>query len=547
MADDVTDVLVVGAGPTGLATACGLRLQGVGVRVVDGRPAPATTSRANFVHVRGSEVLDRLGALGDLPQRSVRAMRITTYLGDKPMMRIRFGDPGLGTAAPPMVVSQALVEGELRRRLAELGVTPEWDAPVTGLVQDDDGVTAELDDGRTVRARWLVGCDGTSSAVRGAAGIDAPGVRLSERFLLADVHLDWDVDRTGTSGWVHPTGMLGAMPMPDDCGRADLWRLIAYDPQGAAPEALPDPAEPDSAEPDPAEPRAADAYGGRSRLTEAQILDRFREILPERTGREVWVLDSEWLSEFTIHRRLAERYRHGRVFIAGDAAHAHAPFGGQGMLTGLGDAENLAWKLALVVRGLASDALLDTYEGERRPLATEVLRGTANVTRVNVASSAVGRFVRDQVVLRLVNQPWIQRWVTFTTSQLWVSYRSGPLGAGPAERAAARLRRRTCVGDRVANLDCTRADGTPARLHAELGGRWALLAPTSDGAARAEPAGADGADSTGPGVEPTRLTRTDGVAEAWLVRPDGHLAWSGADPSGAARWLAEVLRTGVAR
>jgi 4,5-epoxidase len=537
-ADEVTDVLVVGAGPTGLALACGLRLQGVDVRVVDRMPAPATTSRANFVHVRGSEVLDRLGAIGDLPQRSVRAMRITTYLGDKPMMRIRFGDPGLGTAAPPMVVSQALVEGELRRRLAELGVTPEWGASLTGLVQDDDGVTAELDDGRAVRARWLVGCDGTSSAVRSAAGINAPGVRLSERFLLADVHLDWDVDRTGTSGWVHPTGMLGAMPMPDDDGRADLWRLIAYDPQSAT---LETPA-------DAAAPRAADAYGRRSRLTEAQILDRFRAILPERTGREVWVLDSEWLSEFTIHRRLADRYRRGRVFIAGDAAHAHAPFGGQGMLTGLGDAENLAWKLALVVRGQASDALLDTYEGERRPLATDVLRGTANVTRINVAQSAVGRFVRDHVLIRLFNQPWIQRWVTFTTSQLWVSYRSGPLGVGPAERAAARLGRRICVGDRVPNLECHRTDGTPTRLHAELGGRWALLVPAAvDAAGGGAVDAAGGGPGAEPRVEPARLTRTDGVAETWLVRPDGHLAWRGTDPASATSWLAELLRAGRAR
>ncbi|MEU4365227.1 FAD-dependent monooxygenase [Promicromonospora sp. NPDC023987] len=542
MADEVTDVLVVGAGPTGLALACGLRLQGVGVRVVDRLPAPATTSRANFVHVRGSEVLDRLGALGDLPQRSVRAMRITTYLGDRPMMRIRFGDPGLRTAAPPMVVSQALVEGELRRRLGELGVTPEWDASLTGLVQDDDGVTAELDDGRTVRARWLVGCDGTNSAVRSAAGIDAPGVRLSERFLLADVHLDWDVDRTGTSGWLHPTGMLGAMPMPDDDGRGDLWRLIAYDPQSAPPDA----AEPDPAELDPAEPRAADAYGRRSRLSEAQILDRFREILPERTGREVWVLDSEWVSEFTIQRRLADRYRRGRVLIAGDAAHAHAPFGGQGMLTGLGDAENLAWKLAHVVRGRASDALLDTYADERRPLATDVVRGTANVTRVNVAQSAVGRFVRDHVLIRLFNQPVIQRWVTFTTSQLWVSYRSGPLGAGPTERVAARLRRRTCVGDRVPNLDCVSADGTPTHLHSELGGRWALLVPPSDGAGGVDGAD-DGASGAAPDGEPARLTRTDGVAEAWLVRPDGHLAWRGADPAASGPWLTEVLRTGSAR
>jgi 4,5-epoxidase len=545
MADDeVTDVLVVGAGPTGLALACGLRLQGVGVRVVDRMPAPATTSRANFVHVRGSEVLDRLGALGDLPERSVRAMRITTYLGDRPMMRIRFGDPGLGTAAPPMVVSQALVEAELRRRLAELGVTAEWGASLDGLAQDDDGVTAELGDGRTLRARWLVGCDGTSSAVRKAVGINAPGVRLSERFLLADLRMDWDVDRTGTSGWVHPTGMLGAMPMPDDEGRGDLWRLIAYDPGSAE---LEQPVEgagvaevPDSAE----APRAADAYGRRSRLTEAQILDRFRAILPERSGREPWILDAEWLSEFTIHRRLADRYRRGRVLIAGDAAHAHAPFGGQGMLTGLGDAENLAWKLALVVRGRAAEPLLDTYEAERRPLATEVLRGTANVTRINVASSPVGRFLRDHVLIRLFNQPWIQRWATFTTSQLWVSYRSGPLGVGPAERAAARLGRRICVGDRVPSLDCARADGTPTHLHAELGGRWALLVPPSDGGAGSGPRSGPGSE---PGLEPVRLTRADGVAEAWLVRPDGHLGWRGTDAASATPWSAELLRTGRTR
>ena len=543
-ADEVTDVLVVGAGPTGLALACGLRLHGIGVRVVDRAPAPATTSRANFVHARGSEVLDRLGALGDLPRRSVRAMRITTYLGDRPMMRIRFGDPGLRTAAPPMVVSQALVERELRRRLAELGVTAEWGAPFEGLVQDGDGVRAELGDGRAVRARWVVGCDGTGSAVRGAVGIDAPGVRLSERFLLADLHLDWDLDRTGTSGWVHPTGMLGAMPMPDDGGRADLWRLIAYDPRSAALETSPD----------TGERRAADAYGRRSRLTEEQILDRFRTILPERTGHDTRILDAEWLSEFTIHRRLADRYRHGRVLIAGDAAHAHAPFGGQGMLTGLGDAENLAWKLALVARGRASDALLDTYADERRPLATEVLRGTANVTRVNVARSPVGRFLRDQVLIRLFNLRWVQRWATFTTSQLWVSYRSGPLGVGPAERVAARLGRRPCAGDRVPNLDCAHLDGRPTRLYAELGGRWALLVPPSGSVSppsgNVSPASGTASpadDVAADGVEPTWLARGDGVAEAWLVRPDGHLAWRGADPAASAPWLAGLLRTGRIR
>jgi 4,5-epoxidase len=215
------------------------------------------------------------------------------------------------------------------------------------------------------------------------------------------------------------------------------------------------------------------------------------------------------------------------------------------MLTGLGDAENLAWKLALVARGRASDTLLDTYEAERRPLATDVLRGTANVTRVNVAQSPVGRFVRDQVIIRLFNQPLVQRWITFTTSQLGVSYRTGPLGAAPAERMAARLGRRPSVGDRVPDLDCTRADGSPTRLHSELGGRWALLVPPADVAPRAA---VGGTPEAGPAdVAPARLARTDGIPEAWLVRPDGHLAWRGTDPAASGPWLAELLDRGRVR
>ena len=120
------EVIVVGAGPAGLGLACGLLAHGIPVRVIDKAAAPATTSRANFLHARGSEVLDRLGALGDLPERSVRAMKITTYLDGKPVMRLRFGDPGMRTSAPPMVISQAAVEAALRDRLTELGGEIDW-------------------------------------------------------------------------------------------------------------------------------------------------------------------------------------------------------------------------------------------------------------------------------------------------------------------------------------------------------------------------------------------------------------------------------------
>ena len=168
-------LIVVGAGPAGLAMACGLMQHGVRVRVVDKAAAPATTSRANFLHARGSEVLDRLGALGDLPERSVRAMKITTYLGGKPLMRIRFGDPGLHTAAPPMVISQAEIEAALRHRLAELDGGIDWATALVDLRQDESGVVATFGTGEEARTRWLVGCDGAASATRRLAGIDFSG------------------------------------------------------------------------------------------------------------------------------------------------------------------------------------------------------------------------------------------------------------------------------------------------------------------------------------------------------------------------------------
>jgi 4,5-epoxidase len=477
------DVLVAGAGPVGLALACALLQHGVRVRVVDKVPGSATTSRANFVHARGSEVLDRLDALTGLPEESVRAMTITTYAGDRPMMRIRFGDPGLNTAAPPLVISQARVEARLRERLAELGGQPEWGSAVVAADQDASGVSAVLGDGRTIRARWLVGCDGSGSTVRKLAGIGFPGVKVSERFLLVDAHLDTTLDRSGTSGWVHPEGMLGAMPMP-----GGQWRLLAYDP----------------------------AFR-EDKPSEEQIVERMRRILPGRSGRSgIRLLDASWASLFSVHRRLAEAYRRGRILLAGDAAHVHAPFGGQGMLTGLGDAENLAWKLALVIGGLAGERLLDTYEAERRPLATQVLRGSTAATKVNIASGAVGRFLRDRVMVPAFNLPVVQRWTTYTTSQLWVSYRRGPLGGRGG---------RPRPGDRIPDVACERPDGTRTRLHAELRGRWAVVGSALFEAARRRL-----------GEHVVHLRPVDPLP-AMLVRPDAHLACKG-DPT---RWLDGAL------
>ncbi|MGH3906328.1 MAG: FAD-dependent monooxygenase [Pseudonocardiaceae bacterium] len=504
-------VVIVGAGPVGLAVACGLRQHGIGVRVVDRAPGPSPTSRANIVHARGAAVLDRLGALGDLPARSVTAMKITMHLEGRPVTTVRFGDaPGAARAA--LVVSQAEVESRLRARLAELGGRIEWETELVGLSQEPDGVVLSLGGGETVRAAWVIGCDGAHSAVRDLSGIAFPGAPVAEQFLLADVHADWAADRGGTAGWYSRQGLLFAMPMRDPGGQDDLWRLMA--------------------DVSLAEPRPADS---------AAVLDRFRELLPERAGRtDVRIRDAVWTSVFRIHRRLAEDYRRGRVLLAGDAAHIHSPMGGQGMNTGIGDAENLAWKLALVIDGHAHDALLNTYRAERRPLAVEVLRGSTMATRIQVGKGPIGRFLRDRVMIPLLNLPWVQARMTAAAAQLWVSYRRGPLGGGPR----VLHRRQVRSGDRVPDRPCRYEDGQVTRLYAELRGRWVLLADSTDAALL----GPTARKWLGDHVAVLHPSPGETGSQVQLVRPDGHLGWQGpADPDLLGRWLTGAMCHGRTR
>lgn len=490
-------VLVVGAGPTGLALACGLRAHGVPVRVLDGAVAPAVTSRALGLQPRGAEVIDRLGALGDLPSRSLPVHQVLVYVGGRELGRLAVGTPTRLVPRPGLLVSQAEIEGELRRRLGELGGVVEWSRKVAGLDATSAGVTVRTADGEVVDAEWVVGCDGAHSRVRRAAGIGFPGVPLVERFLLADVRAELPLARDTVAVWLDGEDMVAAFPLPGN----DRWRLMA-------------PA------PDPSADLSPDAV--RTQLTALLAL---RSGLPAGAVREAY-----WTSTFRFHRRLAETYRAGRVLLAGDAAHIHSPFGGQGLNTGVGDAENLAWKLALVCTGRAAPALLDTYEAERRPVAREVLASTSGMTRVMLGGSAVARLVRDHVLVPLMNRPLVQRLIWERSSQLLISYRRGPLACSGLSRPR--------TGDRVPDLACRDADGAPTRLHAELGSAWAVVAAdpalrAACGQAVAEWLGADAVAQ----LTPTSRAPRD----VWLVRPDAHLAWRGTDPAGARRWLAAAL------
>ncbi len=390
----------------------------------------------------------------------------------------------------------------------------EWGCAVRGAQQDAERVTVRLGDDSVVRCAWLVGCDGAHSRVRKLAGIGFPGVQIVERFLLADVHADLPVAHDTASVWLKGDEMLAAFPLPG----ADLWRLMAPAPAGAPDEA-----------------------------SGQEVLELLVGELHERTGCPTSVVrGAEWTSTFRIHRRLAERFREGRMLLAGDAAHIHSPVGGQGLNTGLGDAENLAWKLALVASRRVAPALLDSYAAERRPIAAEVLESTSAMTRMVIGESVLARVVRDRVFVPLLSRRVVQRMIWEQASQLKVHYRSGPLARTPWWR----VRSRPLPGDRVPDLACCRADGNATRLDAELGSRWVLLVPSpAAGLAAAaiersvqlarERLGAD---------RVTILTPAEvQVAHLLLVRPDAHLAWRGT-PSAAAldAWLAGVLHHGVA-
>jgi len=481
------DVVVVGAGPTGLALACGLRAAGIAVRVVDKAPGPAVTSRALGLQPRGVEVLDRLGALADLPERGLPVLSVVINVEGRRLAAMELGAPTRLGGPRALLISQADIEEALRDRLTALGGAVEWGRPVSGLMFGADKVTLRFEDGSEVDAGWVVGADGAHSVVRKSMGVGFPGAPLVERFLLADVHADIDHPRTGAVSWLRGDTALAAFPLPGH----DLWRVMA-----------------------PAPPEAGDDPGRQ------EIIDYLGlRLAAEANGT---IRSVEWTSSFRIQRRLADTYRRGRTFLAGDAAHIHSPLGGQGMNTGIGDAENLAWKLALVIAGHADERLLASYQTERRPVAESVLETTSGVTEVAVGQSRAARLLRDHLAVPLMNRAWVQRMIAERASQLQISYRGGPLGT-------PRWRRRPGLhpGDRVADRTCVRSDGTTVRLYESLGPGWALI-------------GGDWLTDAAK-ARLGEVASLRGYGAALLVRPDGHLAWRGTEASALRTWLDATL------
>ena len=387
-------VLVAGAGPTGLTLACELLRRGVSCRIIDKASAPATTSRALGLQPRTLELFDRMGVIDEVLSTGGPVIDANLYDGHRLLLTISAaGVRSLDSPYPRLwITPQTSVEAPLLSRLHALGGAVERGHALVSVTEAGDGVitTAIHDTGETEEissARWLVGCDGSHSRVRKALGVSFEGSTYEEKFLLADVNLDWSRDRDRTHTWFPPAGMFTVFPLPG----TSRWRIFAVMEDGSAPPAS---------------------------------LELFEWLFRERTGdTTTTVSDPAWMSDFTINRRMAARYRVGRTFLAGDAAHVHSPFGAQGMNTGIQDAYNLAWKLALVLAGKSPEHLLDTYEEERLPVAKRVLSQTDANTRVLLSDNPLMRFVREHVLTLKSVQDFIAR----RSSQLSVNYRASSL------------------------------------------------------------------------------------------------------------------------
>jgi len=472
--DREVEVLVVGAGPTGLALACELRRRGVACVVVDERdgPPPVRESRALAVHAATLEAFHRMGVADRMRAEGRAAHGIAVYRGASRLVDFRLALAPDETRFPyVLILPQSRTERILLERLEELGGGVEWRTRLSSFQADIDGATVVLkkngaDRESHVRAGWLIGCDGARSAVRHGLGLAFEGREYPERFLLADVELSWGLSPDEVSVVLTPEGAMIAVPLPEE-GR---WRLI--DATGAS---------------DADEPRA--------------ILDRFRELVGPISGVGGTLGEASWTSSFVLHRRAVDRYRAGRCFVVGDAAHLHSPAGGQGMNTGVQDAVNLAWKLAMTLRGEGTPALLESYDAERRPVGVRVLKGTDWATRLIAARNPLARAARDAALASLGKVDAVRRRISREVAELTVSYRESPIVAdGRAGRFVAAVQEGATgfnasqafaggprAGDRMPDPPLSQSDpetGLPMRLsdvvfrdeaESEAAGRHVLL------------------------------------------------------------------------
>ncbi|HET8551927.1 MAG TPA: FAD-dependent monooxygenase [Gammaproteobacteria bacterium] len=379
-----TDVLIVGAGPTGLTLACQLAARGVDFLLIDRLSAGTNESRAAVIHARTLEILEPLGVNDALHAAGLIVPGFTARDGSRVLITLQFD--GLRTDYPYLLmIPQSATEAVLAERLRALGKTVHRPAALTSVEHDDHtfivGTTAPNEAPSFTRCRYVVGCDGMHSAVREFAGIPFEGAAYPESFVLADVHMDWPLPADEAQLFLAPDGLMVVAPLP-----SSRHRIVA------------------TLQPAPDRPGAAIVQAMLDRRGPPDGAARVREVV--------------WSSRFHVHHRMARRYRAGGIFLAGDAAHVHSPAGGQGMNIGIQDAQFLGTRLADVLQEGAPESVLDEYERRRRPVAAKVVKLTDRMTRFATAKTPWERWLRNAIMRTAGNIPVVRRRLAMQLSEL---------------------------------------------------------------------------------------------------------------------------------